>query len=390
MEEFLSWIRSLARNATKSPKSFSTYIFVAILSITVLRLLTQSPLEPPVPDLVKVAGLARSFEPMMFYSEHGVQQVAPLQETGVAVWDLAESVRAANLTSTPLLVKELDELGESLKTLATELTKFFANVDGDIDSILIVMDWAKRELSTLPSNPPGPLTSAFSNIHSLLSRVGMLENPATGLPTGAGKVLTELFGMTRAQRTRATLQRTFLEFLSILEESLNSEITYSTELMSLFSTIDKQFINLQRTTLRESDQQERSENEFLSSLWTRVLGPSASQLRIYERNKVLLDSVRGRTVQNKNLIVEHNGKLIALQHNLEALRRKLVGPLVKGLNKSTISVEEQIRGLAGTHQHLSTIREGQKGRVLEVLFGDGRRKRAQITEKQDAMYIEAM
>ena len=93
-----------------------------------------SPVAPlPVPDLVKVAGLAKAFEPLIFYSENGIQQIGDLQATGVAVWDLGESVRSTNMTSAPIIVKELDDLSESLKTLAIELTKFFANVDGDVD-----------------------------------------------------------------------------------------------------------------------------------------------------------------------------------------------------------------------------------------------------------------
>lgn len=51
----------------------------------------------------------------------------------MAVWDLGETVRYSNMTSAPIIVKELDNLSESMKTLAIELTRFFANVDGDID-----------------------------------------------------------------------------------------------------------------------------------------------------------------------------------------------------------------------------------------------------------------
>lgn len=91
------------------------------------------------PDLVKVAGIARSFEPLIYYSEHGVAQVGDLQATGVAVWDLGESVRSSNLTSAPIIVRELDELSESLKTLAVELTRFFANVDGDVDGYVATL-----------------------------------------------------------------------------------------------------------------------------------------------------------------------------------------------------------------------------------------------------------
>lgn len=76
--------------------------------------------------------MARSFEPLIYYSESGAMQVGSLQATSVAVWDLGESVRNGNMTSSALIVKELDDLSESLKTLANELTKFFANVDGDM------------------------------------------------------------------------------------------------------------------------------------------------------------------------------------------------------------------------------------------------------------------
>ena len=373
-EATFSYLGNTYASLTKSRTSLTTAITVALLSISLLRLLFQTPSSPPVPDLVKVAGLARSFEPLIFYSENGVSQIGDLQETGVAVWDLGESIRTSNMTSAPLIVQELDDLSELLKTLAIELTKFFANVDGDIDGILIVMDWAKRELAALSTVPLSSISSAFTNIHTLLSRLGVLQHPSSGTPTRLGLLLTDLFGATPQQRTKLTLQRTFTEFLAVLEESINSELSYATALFSLFSTIDRQFLNLQRTTIRESDTQERLEGEFLSSLWTRVLGPNASQLRKYEKNRDLLKSVRGKTVQNKNLLVEHNGKLMALKQNLETLRRKLVSPLVRGGEGSTVAVEEQVRGLEATYEHLRRVRERQKGRVLEVLYGVGSRR----------------
>ncbi|MCJ1227203.1 hypothetical protein MMC12_003858 [Toensbergia leucococca] len=374
IEAALSYIRTYYRWATKSRSSSSFALILAIVSFSALRLLFQTPASPPVPDLVKVAGLARSFEPLIFYSENGAHQIGDLQETGVAVWDLGESLRYANLTSAPLISQGLDDLSESLKTLAIELTKFFANVDGDIDGILIVMEWAKRELTALSALPISSLSSAFTNIHSLLSRLGVLEHPSTGLPTPIGKLLTNLFGTTRNQRTRQTLQRTFNEFLGVLEESINSELTYSTALFSLFESIDRQFLNLQRTVIRESDTQERLEGEFLSSLWSRVMGPNASMLRKYEKNKNLLSSVRAKTTQNKGLLVEHNGKLVALKGNLESLRRKLVSPLVRREDGSTVGVEEQVKGLEGTYDHLRRVRERQKGKVLEILYGAGSRR----------------
>lgn len=124
---------------TRSWTSLLFSTLVALLSIVSLRALFQPGEPQPVPDLVKVAGLARAFEPLIYYSENGVKQVGDLQATGVAVWDLGESVRTTNMTSGPIIVKELDDLSESLKTLAVELTRFFANVDGDVDGYVSIL-----------------------------------------------------------------------------------------------------------------------------------------------------------------------------------------------------------------------------------------------------------
>lgn len=133
LEAAIKRIRALYRTVTRSWSSMFCSVLIAIFAFAAGRALFEPAYGSPVPDLVKVAGIARSFEPLIYYSEHGAAQVGDLQATGVAVWDLGESVRSSNLTSAPIIVKELDELSDSLKTLSLELTKFFANVDGDID-----------------------------------------------------------------------------------------------------------------------------------------------------------------------------------------------------------------------------------------------------------------
>ena len=252
-------------------------------------------------------------------------------------------------------------------------------------SILIVMEWAKRELAQVSSKPHNPLTSAMDNFHSVLCRVGLLES-ANGEPTGVGQVVVDLFGQTYPQRTRRTLQRTFNEFLAVLEESINTELGYSTAIFAIFESIDRQFLNLARTVIRESDQQEREEGELLSSLWTRVLGPSAAQLRKYEKNRLLLSNIREKTVRNKHLLVDHNGKLLSLKANLEILRKRLVSPLVRRNDSSTLSVEDQIQGLDGTYQQLRTARERQKAKMMEMIYGIGNR-RVTLTREEEMLEI---
>ena len=363
---------------TKTRSSTLLTVLVSVISIAFIRLLFVPAVPQPVPDLVKLSTLAKSFEPLIFYSENGYTQITALQETSVAVWDLGESVRSANMTSAPLIVRSLDELSESLKTLGLELTRFFADVDADVDSILIVMDWARRELAGVSGPANGPALIA-DHVHNLLNRGGLLESSATGSATALGSLLTSTLGATSPQRTRATLTRTFHEFLNVLEESINSELTHSTALFALFESIDRQFLNLQRTVVRESDTQERLESDLLSSLWTRVIGPNSAMLRKFERNKLLLGNVRARTVSNKHLIMEHHGRLQTLKVNLETLRRKLVSPLVRRNDSVSLGegngcagvVEEQIKGLTGTYDYLRAVREAQKGKLMQMIYGAG-------------------
>ena len=401
------YLRSKFDRITSSKSNTTLSVVILFMSIAFMRALLLPSLPQSIPDLVKLSGFARSFEPLIYYSENGVQQIGTLQETGVAVWDLSESVRGTNMTSAPIIVGQLDELSDSLKSLSLELTRFFANVDSDIDSILIVMDWAKRELETLSAQPPSSLpTIVFDNVHNMLSRLGALERTvevsdggaATTTTTTLGHLVMTMFGPTSAQRTRATLTRTFTEFLSVLEESINSELTHSTALFALFESIDRQFLNLPRTVVRESDAQERAEGEMLSSLWTRVLGPDAAAIRKYEKNKKLLANVRSRTVANKHLLVDHRGRLLTLKVNLETLRRKLVSPLVRrndsvsfvgleggasGAVNSGVAgrmlgpveavIDGQIRGLEGTYDYLRSVRERQKAKLMEMVYGAGRK-----------------
>lgn len=365
IEETVATLRKAYAHVRQSKWHAFAYAIVALVAWSLAVNLFTTPTFGPVPDLIKVAGLAKSFEPAIYYSERGHAQISELDETGVAVWDLGESVRNTNMTSAPIIVHQLDELSDSIKTLASELTRFFAGVDGDIDNILLTMEWAQRELTNLAASPTSTISSVWSNTHALLTRAGLMSS---------SQLAQNLLGLTRHQHNRATLERVFTEYLSVLEEAISSELQYSTQLFQLFEAIDKQFLNLQRSVIREQDTQERLESDFLGSLWVKVIGVNASKLRKYEKNRDLLASVRDRTVLNKRVLVDHNQRLRQLQSNLETLRRKLVSPLVRGMNSSTLSVEEQVKGLEGTYVQLKTSRETQRRKMLELVFGAGDRR----------------
>lgn len=236
-------------------------------------------------------------------------------------------------------------------------------------------------LNRLNSSPsPSTLSSAYDNLHNLFSQVHILED-ASGSPTTLGRVTMHIFGLSNPQREQRMVQLLFTEFLSVLEDSIKNELQHSITLFALFEAIDFHFLNLARTVVRESSAQEELHADMLSSLWTRLLGTRAAELRKFEQNRVLLQNVREKTVRNKGILVEHNGKLMTLKASLETLRSKLVSPLVRGVNSTTLTLEDQMRGLSDVSEHLGQVRKQQKSKVMETLFASVPSKKYMIDDR---------
>lgn len=365
---------------TRSWPKFMLSIIVLLFGILATNRLITPAHPPPVPDLVKVAGLAKAFEPLLFYSENGQYHISELRQTAVAVWDLSESVRQKNMTSAPILVGELDGLSENLNTLSVEFASFFADVNGHVDSFLLAIDWAKRELSHLPQGPHGQMTKAFTLAHGLLSSTGLMEN-SKGQPTAIGSTFTSLFGATPTQVEHAQLSRTFHELLETLEEAANAELAHSIPLFQLFEAIDRQYNNIQRVAVREADTQEQLESELLSTIWAKLLGANGKSLRKYAENKKLLENIRETTMHRKRALANHRGQLLSLKASIETIRKRLVGPLVRGEGaKASLSLAEQINGLESTERYLSAAMERQRRSLMEALYAARTNKGWQIVQ----------
>lgn len=227
--------------------------------------------------------------------------------------------------------------------------------------------------------PPSTLSSAYDNVHNLLSQAHILED-RSGSPTTLGTLASWVFGPSNPQREQHIVQLLFREFITVLEDSIQSELQHAVTLFALFETVDRHFLNLARTVVREVTAQDEIHADLLSGLWARILGPRAAELRKFEQNRLLLQDVREKTVRNKGILVEHNGKLLTLKASLESLRSKLVSPLVRGVNSTTLSLEDQIRGISDVSGYLSDVRKQQKGKVMETLYGSAPGRKYMVQE----------
>ena len=349
----------------------SSFLLTVLFAVAVYNHLTAPPGNTPGPDLIKAAGLARSWEPMIAYAETGTMQVEQLQNSGSAVWELAESVRLSNMSSAPIMSGQLDELSGTLKHLASELTGFFASVNGHVDDILLSMEWAQRELTSVTTVSPSRLSVAVDNIDTLAVATSL-----GSIPHFSPQV-HRLLGLQNSHHTqRLTLARAFWDFLSVLDDHIKDELNWALRIEGLFATIDSQFANLQHMVAREMDSQEKLTDVELATLWTRVFGishGSARRLKKYEDNRVLLSSLRERTSFNRRILDEHKGRLLSLKVNLDQLKKRLSSPLMKAENTSLSGIQDQINGLQGTYSFLQSVRDAQKGRLAEAMYGIGGR-----------------
>lgn len=386
IEDAIMWLGRKFGYITQSFTHFFTFLFACFIMLTMLRALFSKPTPLPGPDIVKASGLARTFEPLVHFSDQGKDQVIQLQDTSVAVWDLGESVRAVNMSSSRIIVSELDGLADNLRTLAMELTRFCAHVGGDVDAIILVMQWAKTNLESIEQPKDNSVVSALDNVHGLLSRVGLLQT--NGELNSAGRLVQAIFGLTPRQKGALKLHHTFNEFLTTLEDTIANELKLATELFKIFESIDKQFQNLHRVVIRETDQQERELGQELSSLWVQMMSSKREAAKSkFEKNKELLLKLRERTVFNKRMLAAHNTQLQTLKSNLEVLRSKLVSPLIRSNGSDIPSLEKQIQSLEETYEYLRDSRRPQRDTLWDGVHAFNER-RTQITGYTITGYTE--
>lgn len=238
------------------------------------------------------------------------------------------------------------------------------------------MEWAKRELQTLQSPRIGVIDTVIGNIHGGLSKIGMLER--NGSPTALGRVVSDVLGHTTQQRSKDTLQRTFDYLLSTLEENVANQLLRADALNQLFESVDLQFHNLHRSVAKEEDTLANKKDEFLASLWRESVS-STLKIKKYEKNLKLLKDVRALTLTNKSDLKTHIQIIRSVKDQLDKARKNLISPLIRRAQSNSWGIEQQLGDLEGTYGFLKGLRDGQKKKVLHVLWEPESKRRVAIS-----------
>ena len=208
-----------------------------------------------------------------------------------------------------------------------------------------------------------------------------------GEATTLGRVVGDVLGHTTQQRSKATLQRTFDYLLSTLEENIANELARADVLFQLFESVDRQFQNLHRSVAKEEDSLATRKDEFLASLWRNTI-TNKMKIKKYEKNLKLLKEVRASTLANKSELKSNIQIIHSVKDQLDKARKNLVSPLIRRAQSNSFGLEQQLNDLSGTYGFLKGLRETQKHKVLQQLWGEPK-KRVSITAGRESDDEEA-
>jgi hypothetical protein len=243
------------------------------------------------------------------------------------------------------------------------------------------MEWAKRELHGVNGHKIGMFETVVGNIHGGLSKVGILEQK--GVPTLVGRMVTDVLGHTQHQRDKDALQRTFDTLLSTLEENIVTELALADSLFQHFESVDRAFHTLHRSVAREEDSLANKKDEFLASLWRNTIKNKMKIIK-YEKNLKLLKDVRSSTLTNKFELKSHIQIIRSVQDQLQKTRRNLISPLIRRAQSNSFGLDQQLQDLSGTYGLLKGVRDTQKKKVMQQIYG-GSGRRVTITRAEDGV-----
>jgi hypothetical protein len=150
-------------------------------------------------------------------------------------------------------------------------------------------------------------------------------------------------------------------------------------LFQIFESVDRQFQTLHRSVAKEEDSLANKKDEFLASLW-RTNIKNKMQIIKYEKNLKLLKDVRASTLSNKFELKSHIQIIRSVKD-----RKNLISPLIRRAQSNSFGIEQQLQDLSGTYGLLKGVRDAQKKKVMQQLYG-GSGKRATITNGNDDEY----
>ena len=257
-------------------------------------------------DFPRLINLQASFEDILENSAGGNSMALDLKNSEAAVRDLSMLVRVSKLVNRDELSERLDDFVQTAKQASRGLTRFGSKVNGVVDSLLAMDEFAIRSLEGVQLPDPHPITSAVSRIvlaplHLIISR-----DP---------------------QKTESSILKTFLQASATMDTSIQRLILEAELVLRDLDDLENRLSTIQEMASREDSVIQEKHQEVLAELWS-FLGGNRRKLANFSSHRSLLANI---ATYRSRALAHVSASLIRLQQmqsDLEDLRDRVAQPVM--------------------------------------------------------------
>ncbi|RPB04507.1 hypothetical protein L873DRAFT_1666644 [Choiromyces venosus 120613-1] len=302
-------------------------------------------------DFPKLINLQASFEDILENSAGGSSMALDLKNSEVAVRDLSMLVRVSKLVNKDELSEKLDDFVHTAKQTSRGLTRFGSRVNGVVDNLLAMDEFAIRslenaQLSSKTSDAPPSIASAISSI--VLAPLHFIAPP-------------------NALKTESSILKTFLQASGTMDTSIQRLIMEAELVLRDLDDLENRLSTIQGMASREDSVLQEKHQEVLAELWS-FLGGNRRKLANFASHRSLLANI---ATYRSRALAHVSASLIRLQQmqaDLEDLRDRVAQPVMlrdalgEGESIGEIPLEVHVESIRKGVERLNRGRERVKGK----------------------------
>ncbi|KAH9944839.1 hypothetical protein B0H21DRAFT_862196 [Amylocystis lapponica] len=320
-------------------------LFLYILAFIIGRLTTPSapsPLchapaapdagRPQGPDFQRLMNVQGATFGQLLDESAGVKGLSlGMKKAEMATRDLIIVVRNSELRSRDMLVESLGEFVQDGQKAGKDLAKFTAMMNGAVDSIVAVNDYAVKTIEEADNKTP----SALSVIWPFAS----------------------------APQTDEIIMQSFQRSMGIATQQIARLILQAEQIMYTLEKMEEQMVQLKGQLSLEDTSITGAKDELLAALWTK-LGGNRRELRDYDNHIGLLrimGTFRTHALAHVSVALQ---SLQSLSAELEELRDRVATPQLVG---DGIPVEVYVRAIRSGVERLQDSKMRARERENEII-----------------------
>ncbi|KAL7279308.1 hypothetical protein ACG7TL_007149 [Trametes sanguinea] len=272
------------------------------------------------PKLVEIQ--SSSFEQLLDSSVGGSGLSLEIKKAEMASQDLITLVKFSELKSRDLLAQSLFEFVEDAKKTGKGLQKLTSKINGAVDKIMAINDYALNTIESTQNEPKSVLKIIWP------------------------------FASTPAQHTQDVVVQAFRDSMDVHAAEMRRLILELSVSEANLERLDMHLATLHELCTRENLTLSEARDDLLSELWT-LLGGNRRRLRGMESNLDLLRELGEYRKRAAAHVAAAKQTLLAMSEDMEDLRERVAAPDVVG---DRIPVEVHMKSIQSGLERLKEDR----------------------------------